>query len=290
MQKNHNNSKSTCHTRFSHSVLQLAYRLAYMCRFATLCEHFFPVQIDVFSVFCQKEFRKQPKFHILFILTGKIASKWLEWHIFRVQGMPNPMPQVSSLCDKQFLKNHNFRQKFHILFILTGKNALKLFEWHIFRVWGLPNPMPQVLHLCNKQFLKNHNFRQKFHILLILTGKNAMKLLEWHIFRVQGMPNPMALLASLYNMWFMKIHNCWWHIAENGVQNIWKWDGTYAAVLLGAHFTPTPCYRTLYLDLPIKMQKTHNNTKSSHIVHYDRHSQKPIVHRFASLCKHFLPG
>ena len=49
---------------------------------------------------------------------------WLEWHICRVQGMPNPMPQVLSLCDKQFLKNHNFRQKIHILLILTGKNAL----------------------------------------------------------------------------------------------------------------------------------------------------------------------
>ena len=35
--------------------------------------------------------------------------------------MPNAMPQVLSLCEKQFLKNHNFRQKFHILLILTGK-------------------------------------------------------------------------------------------------------------------------------------------------------------------------
>ena len=102
--ENHNNSKSTCHTKFSHSALQLAYRLTYMCRCATLCEHFFPVQIDVFSVFCQKEIRKQPKFHILLILTGKNASKLLEWHIFRVQGMPNPMLQVSRLCNKWFLK------------------------------------------------------------------------------------------------------------------------------------------------------------------------------------------
>ena len=120
--------------------------------------------------------------------------------------------------------------------------------------------------------------------------ENASKWLEWYIFRVQGMPNPMALLASLYNMWFMKIHNCWWHIAENGVQNIWKWDGTYAAVLLGAHFTPTPCYRTLYLDLPIKMQKNHNNTKSSHIVHYDRHTQKPICTDLEAFANTFSLG
>ena len=57
-----------------------------------------------FSVFCQREFRKLPKFHILLILTGKNASKWLEWHICRVGGMSNPMPQVSSLCNQRFLK------------------------------------------------------------------------------------------------------------------------------------------------------------------------------------------
>ena len=75
------------------------------------------------------------------------ASKWLEWHIFKVQGMPNPMLQVLSLCNKQFLKNHNFRQKFHILFILTGKNASK------FRVWGMPNPKALV-SLYDKWFTK----------------------------------------------------------------------------------------------------------------------------------------
>ena len=131
-----------------------------MCRFASLCECFFPVQIDVSSVFCQGELRKQPKFHILLILTGRNASKWLEWFISRVQGMLNPMPQVASLCNKQFLKNHNFRQKFHILLILTGKNALQLLEWHIFRVQGMPNPMALVASLYKQQFMKNHNFRR----------------------------------------------------------------------------------------------------------------------------------
>ena len=73
-----------------------------------------------FFIFCQ-DFRKQPKFYILLILTEKNASKWLEWHVVRVQGMSNPMWHVLSLCNKQFLKNQNFRQKFHILLILTGK-------------------------------------------------------------------------------------------------------------------------------------------------------------------------
>ena len=50
------------------------------------------------------------KFHILLILTGKNASKWLEWHILRVWGMPNPMALVASLYNKQFMKNDNFRR------------------------------------------------------------------------------------------------------------------------------------------------------------------------------------
>ena len=63
-----------------------------------------------FFSFLLGEFRKQSKFHILLILIGINALKWLQWHLFRVWGMLNPMPQVLSLCDKQFLKNHNFRR------------------------------------------------------------------------------------------------------------------------------------------------------------------------------------
>ena len=113
-----------------------------------------------FVIFCQGELRKQPKFHILLILNGKNALKWLEWDVFRVWGMPNPMLQVLSLCNKQFLKNHNFRQKFHILLILTGKNALKLLGWCVFRLWGMPNAMVLVVSLYDKWFLKNHNIRR----------------------------------------------------------------------------------------------------------------------------------
>ena len=104
--------------------------------------------------------QKTAKFHILLILAGKNASKWLEWCIFRVGGMPNPMPQVSSLCDKWFLKNHNFRQNFYIFLILTGRNASKLLEWSVFRVWGMLNPMALVVSLYDKWFMKNHNFRR----------------------------------------------------------------------------------------------------------------------------------
>ena len=101
------------------------------------------------------------KVYILLILTGKNASKWLEWFIFRAWAMPNPMVQISSLYDKWFLKNQSFRQKVYILLILTGKNASKWLEWCIFKVWGMPNPMALVLSLYNKWFLKNQNLRRQ---------------------------------------------------------------------------------------------------------------------------------
>ena len=65
----------------------------------------------MFFIFCQGQLSNSQKFHILLILTGKNALKWLEWHKSRVQGMPNPMALVASLYDKQFLTNHNFRRQ-----------------------------------------------------------------------------------------------------------------------------------------------------------------------------------
>ena len=73
-------------------------------------------KLTFFQLFCQGELKKQPKIYILLISTGKHASKWLDWCIFRVQGMPNPMALVVNLYDKWFMKN--FRQQFHILLIL----------------------------------------------------------------------------------------------------------------------------------------------------------------------------
>ena len=39
----------------------MAYSETYMCKCLSLFKHFFPVQIDVFLIFCQGEFNKQPK-------------------------------------------------------------------------------------------------------------------------------------------------------------------------------------------------------------------------------------
>ena len=68
-----------------------------------------------FSFFVKGSSVNNQKVHILLILTGKNASKWLQWCIFRVQGVPIPMAQVSSLYNKWFLKNHKFRQKSHFV-------------------------------------------------------------------------------------------------------------------------------------------------------------------------------
>ena len=141
------------------------------------------------------------------------------------------MAQVSSIYDKWFLKNQNFRQKFHILLILTGKNASKWPEWHIFRVWGVPNPMALVSGLYNKQFLWNQNFRQKFHILLILTGKmhqnglSGMYLgfevcqIQWHLFQVSTISSSWKIKISGKNFTF-----CWFWLGKmhhNGLSGMY---------------------------------------------------------------------
>ena len=64
----------------------------------------FPCTNWCFFIFCQGELSKQSKILHLLILTGKNASKWLEWCIYRVWGVPNAMAQVSSLYNKWFLK------------------------------------------------------------------------------------------------------------------------------------------------------------------------------------------
>ena len=75
---------------------------------------------------------------------------------------------------------------------------------------------------------------------------------------------------------FQETHSSKWG------SNPWQWDGTYAAVLLGSQFTPTQCFKTLYLDLPITnaekpliTQKV-LVTQSCNIVHCNWHTQKPI--------------
>ena len=180
------------------------------------------IQWHLILSLCDKWFLKnqnfRQKFHILLILTGKNALKWLECCIFRVQGMPNPMTQVSNLYNKWFLKNPNFRQIFHILLILTGKmhwNGLNgaylgfeacQIQWHYFWVStvtgsGKTKISGEISHFVDFDW------------------ENPSKWLEWHVFRVQGMPNPMELVSSLYDKWFLKNQNFQRQIAQYGIKN-----------------------------------------------------------------------
>ena len=68
-----------------------------------------------FSFFVRVSSANSQKCQILLISTGKNASKWLEWHEFRVsRHVLNPMELVSSLYHKWFLKNQNFRRQVSI--------------------------------------------------------------------------------------------------------------------------------------------------------------------------------
>ena len=72
-----------------------------------------------------------------------------------------------------------------------------------------------------------------------------------------------------------------------------KWKGTYAAVLLACHSTPTPCFRTLWLNLPVKnAEKTIVTqkvlvTQSSNIVHCNWHNQRLMCADFQAFSNTF---
>ena len=84
----------------------------YMCRFASLCKHFFPVQIEVFFQFVVRESSGNSQ-NITF------CSFWLgkmDWNslsgAYLIRGMPNQIPQVLSLCDKWFFKKSQYQAIF----------------------------------------------------------------------------------------------------------------------------------------------------------------------------------
>ena len=72
-----------------------------------------------------------------------------------------------------------------------------------------------------------------------------------------------------------------------------KWHGTYAAVPLTSHSTPTPCFRTLCLNLPCHKSRKPTVTQkvlvtlSSNIVHCNQHTQKPVCTDFQAFSNTF---
>ena len=81
-----------------------------MCRFSSLFEHFFPIQIDVFFHFLSRGVQQTAKNFTFVDFDWENAS----------------MAQVLRLYNKWFLKNQNFRQKFNILLILTGEKCIEM--------------------------------------------------------------------------------------------------------------------------------------------------------------------
>ena len=70
------------------------------------------------------------------------------------------------------------------------------------------------------------------------------------------MPNPMALVWSLYDVSMVPEKSKFQEKSSiKWGQKPSKWNVTYPAVLLGSHSTPTPYFRTLHLNLPVKNQE-----------------------------------
>ena len=63
------------------------------------------------STFLSGGVRQTAKNFIFVDFDWENALKWLEWYMFRVWSMPNPMALVSSLYYKSFLKIQNFKGK-----------------------------------------------------------------------------------------------------------------------------------------------------------------------------------
>ena len=130
-----------------------------MCRFTNLCKHFFPVQIDIFSVFFSGGVKEIAIFHILLIVTGKMHGNglsgmylgfeacWIQCCRFWVSAISSP-------------ERSQFQAKISHFVDFDWENALKLLEWHVFKVRGMLNPMALVGSLYNKWFMKNQNCRR----------------------------------------------------------------------------------------------------------------------------------
>ena len=72
---------------------------------------FFPFENWHFIFFVRGSYAHSHKIDILLLLTGKNALKWLQWCIYRVWGVLNPMVLLLSVYDKQILTNPNFKRK-----------------------------------------------------------------------------------------------------------------------------------------------------------------------------------
>ena len=174
-----------------------------MCRFASLCKHFFPVKIDVFQFFVRGSSGNSQIFTFCWFWLGTMHWNGLSGAYLRLEASQIQYHRFWVSVISGSSKNHNFRLHCYILLILTGKNALKLLEWCIFRVWGMPNPMALVASPYNKWFMKNHNFRRHIAANGVQIHENGMGHMQHsslgHILPLHNVSKPWYLDLPITN-------------------------------------------------------------------------------------------
>ena len=157
IKKSHHNSKSTCQTQFAHSEHS---QKPICADFQAFLYTFSLYKLTFFHFLVLGSEANSQKFHILLILTGKNALKWLDWC----------MCLGFEVCQIQW---HGFRVSMISAswkIKISGKNVALCWFWlakmHQIGLSGVylgfeecQNPMVQVSSLYNKEFLKNPNFR-----------------------------------------------------------------------------------------------------------------------------------
>ena len=146
-----------------------------MYRFSSLFEHFFPVKIDIFFIFVMGSWQTALNFTFCwFWLRNK--SKLLEWHVYRVWGMPNPTGWFweilsSSIWLKHlcvFLRNKygfqigNAIKKYKLCFN-QGRNAPNSLILHAYKFLDMLIPMAQVLRL----YIQGYMYALSWYLLII---------------------------------------------------------------------------------------------------------------------------
>ena len=194
---------------------------------------------------------------------GEPASNWI-WqaytamllgsHATATQPFENPMSKPSQSKIKK--NHHNCESTCHTKF------------WHGALQLTHPNTcMCKVSRLFENFVTFNSGF-------LVFVGELSKKPKNWHfvdfdwekyiqmawvvhLWVCWGLPNAMVLVMSPEESKFqVKSSITWGELAS-------KWNGTYTAMLLGSHSTPTQHLRTLCLNFPSKIKKNHHNSEST---------------------------
>ena len=132
-----------------------------MCRFASLLEHFFPVQVEFVFHFLSGGVKETAKISLFVDFDlGKmhpngLNGMYLGFKACQIQCHRFWVSAISSSW-KITISGKNFT----FCWFWLGKMHQNCLSWGIFRVQVMLNPMALVVSLYDKWFLKNHNFRR----------------------------------------------------------------------------------------------------------------------------------